>query len=98
MRLRTEAKLKELFSKDRMRLEEIRIAKKDRLEKSNELSALKEKFEELQEEFNQVNQAFSEKETVLKMQKVNNSQLKTELELAQKHLHDVQLPNSYLRD
>ena len=55
MRLRTEAKLKELFSKDRMRLEEIRIAKKDRLEKSNELSALKEKFEVLQEEFNQVN-------------------------------------------
>jgi len=52
LRLRIEGKLKDLFSKDRMRIEEIRIAKKDRKEKTEEVEILREKLKVIEEDYN----------------------------------------------
>ncbi len=51
LRLRTEARLKELFSRDRMRDQELAMLKKQKEESDAQLEALKKKFAEHKEEF-----------------------------------------------
>ncbi len=51
LRLRTEARLKELFSRDRMRDQELAMLKKQKEESDAQLEAIKKKFAEHKEEF-----------------------------------------------
>ena len=51
LRLRTEARLKELFSRDRMRDQELAMLKKQKEESDAQLEVLKKKFAEHKEEF-----------------------------------------------